>query len=145
MRPQELSCYLVVDEAFIDFCPGESVVAEVGRNPYLIVLRSLTKFYALSGIRMGYGVFHPSVAEKIRAFKEPWTVNSLAQAAGVAVLEDIAYRKPPGGDGEGKIVRGSGVRKMGILFIPSAANYYLLEVEQGPRGWRRPWRKRASS
>jgi len=127
-----LSCYLVVDEAFIDFCPAASVVAEVARNPYLIVLRSLTKFYALSGIRIGYGVFYPSVAEKIRACKEPWTVNSLAQVAGVAVLEDTAYQKASRETMEReKSFVEAGFKKMGIAFIPSAANYYLLKVEHG--------------
>jgi threonine-phosphate decarboxylase len=128
-----LSCYLVVDEAFIDFCPAGSVVAEVARNPYLIVLRSLTKFYALSGIRIGYGVFHPSVGEKIRACKEPWTVNTLAQVAAAAVLEDTAYQKASreAMEREKSFVEGE-FKKMGITFIPSAANYYLLKVEQGP-------------
>ena len=127
-----LSCYLVVDEAFIDFCPAGSVVSEVARNPYLIVLRSLTKFYALSGIRIGYGVFYPSVAEKIRACKEPWTVNSLAQCAGVAVLEDTAYQKASRETMEReKSFVETGFKKIGIDFIPSAANYYLLKVEHG--------------
>ncbi len=129
---ERLSCYLVVDEAFIDFCPGASVAAEVARNPYLIVLRSLTKFYALSGIRIGYAVFHPSVAERIRACKEPWTVNSLAQAAGVAVLEDSAYQKASRETMEReKSFMEAGLKRIGIPFIPSAANYYLLKVEQG--------------
>lgn len=129
-----LSCYLVVDEAFIDFCPAGSVVMEVARNPYLIVLRSLTKFYALSGIRIGYGVFHPSVAEKVRACKEPWTVNSLAQAAGAAVLEDTAYQKASREmmEREKSFVE-AGLKKIGVTFIPSAANYYLLRVPGAAR------------
>ena len=127
-----LSCYLVVDEAFIDFCPAESVVAEVARNPYLIVLRSLTKFYALSGIRIGYGVFHPSVAEKIRACKEPWTVNSLAQVQGSRSLKTPPTRRSRGRRWSGKNrLWKAGFTKMGIAFIPSAANYYLLKVEHG--------------
>ncbi len=134
-----LSCYLVVDEAFIDFCPGGSVVAEVARNPYLIVLRSMTKFYALSGLRIGYGVFHPSVAEKVRAYKEPWTVNSLAQAAGAAVLEDTAYQKASREmmEREKSFVE-AGLQKIGITFIPSAANYYLLRVARGRADGGRP-------
>jgi threonine-phosphate decarboxylase len=127
-----LSCYLVVDEAFIDFCPDGSVVAEVARNPYLIVLRSLTKFYALSGIRIGYGVFYPSVAEKIRTCKEPWTVNSLAQVAGVAALEDTAYQKASRETMEReKSFVERGFKEIGIDFIPSAANYYLLKLGRG--------------
>ncbi len=129
---ESLSCYLVVDEAFIDFCPEASVVAQVARNPHLIVLRSLTKFYALSGIRLGYGVLHPSVAERIRAYKEPWTVNSLAQCAGVAALEDTAYQRASRETMEReKSFMEAELKKMGIPFVPSAANYYLLRVEHG--------------
>ncbi len=96
----KLSSFLVVDEAFIDFCPAASVVEEVANGHRLIVLRSLTKFYALSGIRLGYGVFHPSVTEKMRVCKEPWTVDSLALPPGLASLQDVSYGKASiGGDG----------------------------------------------
>jgi threonine-phosphate decarboxylase len=72
-------CLLVVDEAFIDFCPDATVINDVQEKPYLAVLRSMTKIYALAGLRIGYGVFHNDLIEKIKRFKEPWTVNSLAQ------------------------------------------------------------------
>jgi len=131
---RRLSCYLVVDEAFIDFCPAESVVGDVEGNPYLIVLRSMTKFYALSGLRIGYAAFHPSLAQRIRACKEPWTVNSLAQHAGIAVLEDRAYQEASREFMEReKLFVEAGFRKMGIDFIPSRANYYLLRLRQAPR------------
>ena len=61
LEARRRECYLVVDEAFIDFCPGESICGEAEKNPYLIVLRSMTKFYALPGLRMGYAILHPSV------------------------------------------------------------------------------------
>jgi threonine-phosphate decarboxylase len=130
----DLSCYLVVDEAFIDFCPEESVSGEVASHPSLIVLRSMTKFFALSGLRIGYGLFHPSVAGRIWACKEPWTVNSLAQAAGMAVLEDGPYQAASRQAMEReKTFMEEGLRRIGIPFVPSWANYYLLKVEDGPR------------
>ncbi len=130
---RKLSCFLVVDEAFIDFCPAASVVEEVASNPWLIVLRSLTKFYALSGIRLGYGVFHPSVAEKMRVCKEPWTVNSLALAAGLASLEDVSYGKASLEAMEReKSFLEEALGKAGIEFVPSAANYYLLRIPGKP-------------
>ena len=130
----DLSCYLVVDEAFIDFCPAESVAGEVPSHPSLIVLRSMTKFFALSGLRIGYGLFHPSMAGRIRAYKEPWTVNSLAQAAGMAVLDDGPYQEASREAMEReKAFMEEGLRRIGVSFIPSWANYYLLKVEDGPR------------
>ena len=58
-------CSLVVDEAFIDFVPGGSIIKEVAENPSLIVIRSLTKFFALSGLRIGYAVIHPDLLDAI--------------------------------------------------------------------------------
>ncbi len=124
-------CYLVVDEAFIDFCSHESVLPEVDDNPYLIVLRSMTKMFALSGVRLGYAILHPSLTEAIKAYKEPWTVNSIAQTAGITVLEDKDYQKASLDTmKEEKSFMEEGFRKLGISFIPSRANYYLLRLEK---------------
>ena len=51
---RESKCFLVLDEAFIDFCPDDSVIEHVQDNPYLIVLRSMTKIYAITGLRVGF-------------------------------------------------------------------------------------------
>jgi threonine-phosphate decarboxylase len=120
-------CHLIVDEAFIDFCPRESVIKAVSRNPYLIVLRSMTKFYALAGLRLGFGVFPPGVAEVMNKLKEPWTVNSLAWAAGKAVLRDSAYQAASIENiRKEKELLEKGLAKLGIAYVPSDANYYLL-------------------
>jgi threonine-phosphate decarboxylase len=126
-----LKCVLVVDEAFIDFCPGASIADEVMKNPYLIVLRSLTKIYALSGLRVGYAVFPPSLIDAVKDAKEPWTVNTLAQIAGVAALDDDAYLTKSLGlvKREKKAVE-EGFMQMGISFFSSAVNYYLVQMEK---------------
>ncbi len=123
-------CHLIVDEAFIGFLPGNSVVAEVGRNPYFIVLQSLTKFYALSGLRVGFGVFPSSLAEHLKRYKEPWTVNTLAQRAAFAALNDKIYReKTFAVIDEGKRFIEKGLDSLGIEYVPSPANYYLLRMD----------------
>ncbi|MFZ3121830.1 MAG: threonine-phosphate decarboxylase CobD [Thermodesulfovibrionales bacterium] len=125
---KKLKCYLVVDEAFIDFVPEESVIKEVGKNPYLIVLRSLTKFYALSGLRIGYGVFPLNITETIKKHKEPWTVNTLAQTAGIAAFKDIEFKKKTF-----RVIKQEKdflekeFKRLEISYIPSEANYYLLK------------------
>lgn len=126
---ERLSCYLVVDEAFIDFAPEHSVVHDVAHYSHLIVLRSLTKYYALSGLRIGYGVFPRSVAGLMRDHKEPWTVNSLAQKAGSVALNDQAYQeKTIAVIKEGKQFFEKGFRDLGLDYVPSAVNYYLLRL-----------------
>ena len=83
--------YIVMDEAFIDFVEEAedfSVLPDVGKVRNVIVLRSMTKFHGFPGIRLGYMAAHPDVIERIEAVREPWTVNTLAQVAGLAALED---------------------------------------------------------
>jgi threonine-phosphate decarboxylase len=125
-------CMLVVDEAFIDFCPEASIMDEVKNNPFLMVLRSLTKFYALSGLRIGYAVLPPSVLEAVKRAREPWTVNTLAQKAGIAVLGDVAYKTETFRTmAREKAALEDGFRRLGISSIPSAANFYLLNLKNG--------------
>ena len=84
----------VIDEAFIDFVDKPerySVVHEASALQNLIVVRSLTKFYGFPGLRIGYLVTHGDRVEKMMAQKEPWTVNTLAQLAALAALEDVEF------------------------------------------------------
>ncbi len=127
-------CMLVVDEAFIDFCPEASVIHDVAENPCLSVLRSMTKFYALPGLRVGYGVFHREVIGRLEQYKEPWTVNNFAQKAAIAALQDNVYAEETFIlMKEEKTYLENSFRERGIEFFPSAANYYLLEVGNGGR------------
>jgi threonine-phosphate decarboxylase len=80
--------FLVVDETFIDFVEGESVKQLIRENPYLIVLRSLTKFYALPGLRLGYVLAHVQRVAQFAAYLEPWSVNGPAQKVALACLAD---------------------------------------------------------
>lgn len=123
-------CLLIVDEAFIDFVPDESLIRDVRNNPYLIVLRSMTKFYALTGLRIGYGVFHKDLIEKLKKFKEPWTVNNLAQKAAIVALEDRGYADETYNlMKQEKAYMEKNFGGMGVEYFPSSANYYLLKVE----------------
>ncbi|GAB6180931.1 threonine-phosphate decarboxylase CobD [Desulfotomaculum defluvii] len=83
---------LLVDEAFMDFVfPEQSLMQEIPSNGHLYVLRSLTKFFAIPGIRLGYLATSPSVIETLMSFLPPWRVNLLAQVAGVSSLRDKQY------------------------------------------------------
>ncbi len=87
-----------VDEAFLPLtCTGEtervSLIPWTNRLPNLVVLRSLTKLYALPGLRLGYAVASPQWSPRLRAQAVPWSVNALAQAAGAAALLDEDYHR----------------------------------------------------
>lgn len=127
-------CTLIVDEAFTDFLPGSSVVNEVCRNPYLIVLRSMTKFYGLAGIRLGYGVFHPRTIKKIREHKEPWTVNTVAQHAGINALDDTSYHKKTLAlIKKQRSFFEQEFSSLGLKFLRTDANYYLIKTPLAQR------------
>ncbi len=83
--------FLVIDEAFVDFVEAESVKQLARDNPYVIVLRSLTKYYALPGLRLGYLFGHPRTIAQLAAFLEPWSVNGPAQKVAVASLADQSF------------------------------------------------------
>jgi threonine-phosphate decarboxylase len=84
-------CFLVVDEAFIDFVEAESVKLLVCHNPYLIVLRSLTKYYALPGLRIGYLLAETRLAARLAIHHAPWSINAPALNVARACLEDTAF------------------------------------------------------
>lgn len=81
----------LLDEAFLDFVEKTSSLAGYGEN--VLTLRSLTKFYGLPGLRLGYGTFPKSLAATIRRQLPPWTVNSLAQAVGERAVTDREYQQ----------------------------------------------------
>lgn len=128
-KAKKLGCYLVVDEAFMDFSEEGTIMNEVKNNPCLIVLRSMTKFYALAGLRIGYGVFPEGLTETMKKFKEPWTVNTLAQRCAVAALKDKTYRtKTRGLIKKEKRFLEKGFKKANVEYVPTDANFYLLKI-----------------
>lgn len=87
---------LVLDEAFMDFVPQESEhsllkLASISHD--LTVIRSMTKFYSIPGIRLGFMVAHPDHIGQLRQQQVQWSVNYLAQNIGAAVLEDEAFEQ----------------------------------------------------
>ena len=87
---------VVVDEAFMDFLqPSEeqSLVSAVPEFPNLVVLRSLTKFYSMPGLRLGYCAAHPDRLRQWQQWRDPWPVNALAAAAGVAAVLDTDFQQ----------------------------------------------------
>ncbi len=82
--------FFVLDEAFLDFMGEELSLAGAGAN--IITLHSMTKFYAVPGLRLGYGVFPAGIVDEIRKNIPPWTVNTFAQKVGAKALADREYQ-----------------------------------------------------
>ncbi len=129
---------LVVDEAFIDFVADSekhSVRDEVRKRWNLVVTGSLTKFFAIPGLRVGYAIAHENLADRLRQQAPPWSVNSLAQVAAVASLRDTEYIAST----QEFVARERAwfVRELaelgaeaGIEVIPPSANFILLDISK---------------
>jgi threonine-phosphate decarboxylase len=125
----------VVDEAFLPFRPDESnhtLIGVIDRLPNLAVLRSLTKLYTLPGLRLGYVVASSELAARIQAQLPTWSVNVLAQIAGIAGLGDQEFltRTHAWLNAE----RSSFLKQLhalpGVDPVPSQANFILLRLRE---------------
>ncbi|MEW6246007.1 MAG: threonine-phosphate decarboxylase CobD [Nitrospirota bacterium] len=127
--------WVIVDEAFVDYCPDRSLLRHVPDHPLVVVLRSFTKFHALPGLRVGYAVGSKRVAEAVRRHLPPWTVNALAQAAAVASLADHRHERRSLAFMERE--RSRLIKRLGSLpgvtVYPSVANFLLVELPPGRR------------
>ena len=84
--------FCLVDEVFVDFCEEESLKGFLNECPNLALIRSMTKFYGVPGLRLGYLLTSEELAARMKGLMPPWSVNTLAQIAGVYCLEQEAYR-----------------------------------------------------
>lgn len=125
---------VVVDEAFMDFLPPShrpSLIDLLPRYPNLVVLRSLTKFFSLPGLRVGYALAHPERLRRWQGWRDPWPVNGLVTAAVAAALADtpfhqrtwdwLATARPELATGLGRIP--------GLTPLPGVANYLLVHSQ----------------
>lgn len=83
---------MVVDETYIEYAGcAQSIESEVSRRPNLLVLKSMSKVYALSGMRVGYLVAEPSIIRSLAKWLPPWAAGLPAQVAGVEALGESLY------------------------------------------------------
>ncbi len=121
----------VIDEAFIDFVEEDSVKKEILRFPNLIVLRSMTKFFGIPGLRIGYAIAALSCAAKMKGNKIPWTVNVLAQQAALKALMDGDYIRKTRQyiSTEKKFLRNALNEIPGLNALKSTANFLLVSID----------------
>lgn len=119
---------LIVDEAYAPFA-NQNAVSLVADNPRLIVVRTLSKAYALAGIRLGYALAHPDVIELLDRVRDSYNVNRLSQVAALAALGDVTYYD--GVIAKIKATRDAAVKRFeaarGWFTYPSQANFIFTE------------------
>jgi len=129
--------WVVLDEAFIDFAPEAArnwSPPLVERYPRLLVLRSMTKFYCLAGLRLGYALGHGDTMANLAPLAQAWSVNTLAQKAGVHCLglDDYAAQTRRMVD-QWRAEQAAALTELGLKVLPSQSNYLLSRLpEDGP-------------
>lgn len=129
---------LVLDEAYVNFVADSwdalalLRTAEGGLGANLVILRSMTKDYALTGLRLGYAVAAPAVTAQLAARQPDWSVNALAQAAGLVALADGDYLpQARAAVAAAKDYLTRELTALGYAVMPSAANFLLVSVGDG--------------
>jgi histidinol-phosphate/aromatic aminotransferase/cobyric acid decarboxylase-like protein len=145
LEPLLQRCALVIcDEAFLPLVPGgegQSLVPLLADYPNLVVIRSLTKLFAIAGLRLGYALGDPQRLQRWAAWRDPWPVNSLAAAAGEALMgqpnlyDQWCSRVQAWVAGEGLWLQQQLQAMPGLQPMPSAANYLLVRGERGAQPW----------
>ena len=127
---------VVLDEAYVEYARDADGYPDgsrwLERMPNLIVTRTFSKAYGLAGLRVGYALSHPQVADLLNRVRQPFNVNSPAQAAAVAGLEDQAFIEAAvalNATERGRMA--AACAGLGLAVLPSAANFICVEV--GPR------------
>ncbi len=123
---------IVLDEAYYEYLPPACAAPSVewlARHPNLMVTRTFSKAYGLAGLRVGYALAHPDVADLLNRVRPPFNVSTVAQAAAVAALADTAHLEAGiavNEAGMGQIT--AGLARLGLDYIPSYGNFVSFRV-----------------
>jgi histidinol-phosphate aminotransferase len=130
---------VVFDEAYFEFVDSPNYpdtlryIREGRKN--ILIMRTYSKIFALAGIRLGYGIADPEILAPMSKIKEPFAVNLLAQVAGIAALEDDAYRQASvAANHAGRLFLYRECERLGLFYVKSHANFVLVRV--GPQAGR---------
>lgn len=125
---------VVLDEAYCEYLQGPQYADGrqwLGEFPNLVVSRTFSKAWGMAGLRMGYGISSPEIADVINRVRQPFNGNALAQAAAAAVLDDQAYiDRTIEVNRAGLEQLADGFDRLGLDYIPSAANFIALDTGQ---------------
>jgi histidinol-phosphate aminotransferase len=131
------SVIAVVDEAYFEYsrdvdCPDTSTWLR--ELPNLVVVRTFSKAHGLAGLRVGYALSQPQIAETLNRLRQPFNVNSVALAAATAALDDTQHvERTIALNRAGREQLRTGLQALGLKVVPSAANFVLVDLG-GPSG-----------
>ncbi len=141
MRALPADILVVLDEAYNEYLPEDKrydSVSWLKEFPNLIISRTFSKAYGLAGLRVGYALAHEQVTDMINRVRQPFNVNSVAQAAAVAALRDVSFVKKTfelNRRGMSQITEG--LTKLGLEYIPSYGNFVAFRIGGATAMYRR--------
>lgn len=125
---------VVVDEAYFEYVDEREYpdcVAWLGDHPRLIVCRTFSKAYGLAGLRVGYSVSHPGIADLLNRVRQPFNVNSLALTAAAAALTDTEHlQRSVTSNRAGMRQMEAACARLGLSYIPSVGNFLCIEFQR---------------
>ncbi|NRD79192.1 threonine-phosphate decarboxylase [Bacillus sp. BRMEA1] len=132
-QAKKTNTYLVIDEAFIDFLPKQlhiTLLQKLERYRHVLIVRSMTKIYAIPGLRLGYVLAHPELIGKLQAKQVTWSVNQMALIAGEAVLNEREYEDETIAlvKEQRNYVKQSIEEQLGWMVFPGQANFLLIRI-----------------
>jgi histidinol-phosphate aminotransferase len=128
---------LVLDEAYIEFLDDPPASIEYALKRNVIVLRTFSKIVGLAGVRIGYGVAQKECIALLQRVRQPFNTNAIAQAGALAALNDTAHiRKTKALTRRGLAYLYGEFKKLGLEYVPSSANFVLVNVGDGDEVFR---------
>jgi len=141
MRALPPQILVVLDEAYNEYLPVEcryDSVSWLKEFSNLIISRTFSKAYGLAGLRVGYAFADAQVADMMNRVRQPFNVNSVAQAAAVAALQDEDFvKKTHELNLRGMVQITQGLKKLGLEYIPSYGNFISFKIGNGMKYYRR--------
>jgi histidinol-phosphate aminotransferase len=123
-----------VDEAYIDYVEEQEYPDTslwIDDIPNLVVTRTFSKAYGLAGLRIGYALSHPDIANMLNRIRQPFNVNSLALEAACTALEDKAHlQQSVSMNNEQREIVAAGFKDLRLRFIPSVTNFILVDLDR---------------
>ena len=136
---------VVIDEAYNEYLHANLRADTLGwlrRHPNLVVTRTFSKAYGLAGLRVGYALAHPAVADVMNRIRQPFNVNSIALAAAAAALNDMEFVARSYAENlQGLRQLEEGAKKLGLEWIPSYGNFVTIRVGRAGETYKRLLRR----